>query len=364
MSKPAYRVLMPLCLYALALCTTQASAAPDTGAGTPLVVGTKLAPPFVMKAADGDGYTGISIDLWEAVAHDLGLTYRYEPRSLDGLFSGLEDGSLDISVAALTTTAAREKRVDFAYPFFTTGLAIAVTEGGDSIWAALSGFFSWQFFTAVMTLVALLLVAGTLVWIFEHRRNPQEFGGRPTRGLAEGFWWAAVTMTTVGYGDRAPRTLGGRIIGLIWMIAAMIVASSLTAAIATSLTVNKLQTGIDGVDDLAGARVASVHHSAATEVLSSRGVGHATYPSLGAALDALEQGQADAVVYDAPILRHAILQRNSASIKILNPVFERQDYAFALPTGSRLQEQLDQAILAYLKTPEWTALLTRYLGAR
>ncbi|MGO2102628.1 MAG: ion channel [Psychroflexus halocasei] len=44
-------------------------------------------------------------------------------------------------------------------------------------------------------------------------------------------------MTTVGYGDKSPLSLGGRIVGLIWMFMAVIILSSLTAGIASALTV-------------------------------------------------------------------------------------------------------------------------------
>lgn len=115
------RAALLLCLGWLCLQATMpapAQAAESPPADKTLVVGTKIAPPFVMKAPDGDGYTGISIQLWETLAQQLGLHYRYEQRSLKQLFTGLEDGSLDIAVAALTATARREKRIDFAIRFY------------------------------------------------------------------------------------------------------------------------------------------------------------------------------------------------------------------------------------------------------
>ncbi len=340
----------------------QDAAGPVPGNGQTLIVGTKVAPPFVMKNAQGD-FTGISIALWEAVADDLGLDYRYQETSLDDLFTGLEDGSLDVSVAALSVTAERETRIDFTYPFFTTGLAIAVPLKGNAFWATVKRFFSWQFFTALLALAGVLLAAGAGMWAFERHRNAEEFGGSTAKGLGDGFWWAAVTMTTVGYGDKSPKTLGGRIIGLVWMFTAIIVVSSFTAAIATSLTVGQLGSNIRGVQDLAHVKAASVADSASAAVLTGRGIGFAAYSELEEALEALESEQLDAVIFDAPLLRYRVLTTHGNTLQVLKATFERQDYGFGVPQGSELREPVNRAILRQLDSPAWQQLLTRYLGS-
>ncbi len=55
----------------------------------------------------------------------------------------------------------------------------------------------------------------------------------PTLTLGDSLWWAMVTMTTIGYGDFFPRTLGGRLIALFLMFAGIGTLSFLTAGIAS-----------------------------------------------------------------------------------------------------------------------------------
>jgi ABC-type amino acid transport substrate-binding protein len=338
-----------------------AAAMPANERGARLTVGTKAAPPFVVESEAGE-FSGVSIALWEAVADRLGVEYRYAPSDLDGLFTGLADGRLDLSVAALTVTAPREANIDFSYPFYSTGLGIAVPATGSRLWGTINRFFSWQFFTALAGLTLLLLGVGVAIWAFERRANAEEFGGSTAQGLGSGFWWAAVTMTTVGYGDKSPRTLGGRLVGLVWMFAAIIIISSFTAAIATSLTVDRLASGINGVQDLAGSRVVTVANSAAAESLRERGIAFTTRAELEEGLDELADERVDAVVYDAPLLNYRVLNEYAGTLEVLPSIFDRQDYAFALPQGSELREPINRAILEYLVSDAWRGTLTEYLG--
>lgn len=62
-----------------------------------------------------------------------------------------------------------------------------------------------------MTANALLLVvASSLMYFIEHEIQPEAFGSIP-----ETMWWGIVTLTTVGYGDVAPITPLGRVLGSV-----------------------------------------------------------------------------------------------------------------------------------------------------
>ncbi|MHC4924559.1 MAG: transporter substrate-binding domain-containing protein [Planctomycetota bacterium] len=330
-----------------------------------LVIGTKEAPPFSRKDAGGN-WSGLSIELWRQVAEELKLAYRFEERTLEGLMSGIEEGRLDASVAALTITESRETRLDFTHPFHTSGLAIAVRSRHEgSAWTEiLEAAFSVRFFQALGALLAVLLVAALLVWVFEHRRNPEQFGGGPGRGLGKAFWWSAVTMTTVGYGDLAPKTLGGRVVALVWMFTSVVIVSSFTASIASSLTVNEFRHDIEGPGDLNGRVIGTVVDSTSWEwaVRESDAATVQKLVSVDQALSALAKGDVDAVVYDAPVLHNSIRERFPRRLALVPGIFERQDYGIALPAGSELREPINRAMLRILASPAWRETRRRHLG--
>ncbi|MGB2984304.1 MAG: transporter substrate-binding domain-containing protein [Phycisphaerae bacterium] len=330
--------------------------------GDRLIVGTRHVPPFAIKGPSGE-WSGISIDLWRDIATDLRIEYVFEETNLQGLIDGLQDGRLDAAVAALTVTASREKVVDFTHVFYHSGLGIAVPAKHEPGWAAvLKRVASTQFAGAVAILALVLFIVGFVVWLFERNLNPEQFGGRIGNGLGSAFWWSAVTMTTVGYGDKAPRSFGGRFVALIWMFASILLISSFTAGIASALTVSQLDTGIDGPEDLPGLRVATVPGSTSEAYLARHHVVAVPYETPADALQAVDRGEADVAVYDAPILRYLVNKELRLALRVVPRVFEPQDYAIALRQGSTLREPVNQALLEKTTAADWQDLLYSHLG--
>lgn len=323
-----------------------------------LRVGTKDTVPFAMK--ENGEWVGISTDLWNELAEELGLEYEWIETDLEGLLTGLESGELDASVAALTLTPEREEIVDFSHPYFESGLGIAIRKGPGSWVRMAQKLLSPEFLRTIGILLLTLLIVGGIVWLFERRRNDQ-FGGGPRSGLWSGFWWSAVTMTTVGYGDKAPVTTGGRIVALIWMFVGLVAISSLTAAITSSLTVSQLGSDISGPADLEGVTVGTVESSTSIGYLERRGINYRAYPNARTALERLESEEVEAVVYDMPILVY-MTRTDFEGLTTTGAPFERQSYAIALPEGSEMREELNRRLLDLIRDDEWRAIRTRYLG--
>lgn len=327
-----------------------------------LQVGTKESPPFAMKDNDGN-WSGISIELWSRIAEDLGINYQINEFNLENLMQEIRENSIDIAVGSLSITADREQVMDFTHPFYSSGLAVAV-KGDTSDWLfVMSRIFSAEFLSVLATLALLLLVVGFLVWIFERKQNEAEFGGSNLDGIFSGFWWSAVTMTTVGYGDKSPVTLGGRIIALIWMFAGIIAISGITASITSALTVGQLQSSIQSPADLRKVVVGTVPDSTSANYLESHRVRSQNYDDVTTALDALSKGSIDAVVYDEPILRYWVLNHpTDETLKVLPFTFVRQDYGFALPSKNQLREDINIAMLQIITSEEWKDYLDTQLG--
>ncbi len=335
----------------------------DPLASRHLRIGTLHSPPFIIKNFDGT-WSGLSVDLWRAIATELKFTYEFQEKTIQGLLDGVRDGELDAVAAALTITENRELVMDFTHPFHTTGLAIATLPGQrENVWLAVfRQLFSWQFLQIAGLLTLLLFVVGWVIWLVEHRHETVQEDSHTIRHVSEGFWWAAATMTTVGYGDKTPLTRVGRALGVIWMFTALMLVASFIAAFSSILTVSKLSTTMRGLDDLTRSIVATVPASTSEEYLRRNGISARAYPTIRDAMEAVANRSVDAMVYDAPLLKHLVRSEFAGRVEVLPVTFERQDYGFALPADSELREPINRALLRVIRSPQWSDTLTRYLG--
>ncbi len=327
-----------------------------------LLVGTKIAPPFSMKDKEGQ-WEGMSIELWDLIAKRLGLKYQFEEHTLKTLLDSVAENKLDVGIAAITITAEREARFDFTHSYYTTGLSIAIPKKSSAgWWAVLRGIFSYQMVMIIMALGFVLFLIGTFTWLVERKRNPENFHPNPIKGIASGIWWAAVTMTTVGYGDMTPKTLGGRMIALFWMFASLLLVSSIIAGVASTLTVAKIDHMIATPEDLARGRIASIKHSVSDRYLRDRRIYPSYHDNVYAGLKAITEGKADAMVYDAPLLQYIIKGHFPEQLMMTEARFESQNYGIALPENSPLREQINRAMLEITSSVAWDRIKHKYLG--
>ena len=119
------RVLGIVTLLILTLLPVNALAQDDRAATDKLLVGTIFAPPASMKSADGQ-WEGLSIELWQAVAQELGVEFELrEYDTFEQKLDAIKRGEVDV-ILALAVTKQREVIMDFSQPYLRSGSAIAV----------------------------------------------------------------------------------------------------------------------------------------------------------------------------------------------------------------------------------------------
>lgn len=364
--------LLPFFLVAIALATPalgQGKTPSDPGGAEnfpnrELVVGTKQAPPFAMKGPDGT-WTGISIDLWTQVAQTLGVKFRLvEEPTVQSLVEATTRGDYDLSVAAITVTAERARMVDFSQPFYDTGLGIAVPADSVSVWhEIIRTMTSFGFLQAAGALIGISLLVGALIWLFERRHN-EHFGGTAAKGLGASIWWSAEAMTQASTGHRAPVTIAGRALAIIWMVVSIITIAVFTASVTSALTTRQIRGLVNGVEDLPTVRVGALAGSATTGFLDAERIKHRDFNTVQDGLRALTSGALDAFVYDKPLLAWTVEQQFSGSVRVLDGVFEPQSYAMAMPLNSSYRRTIDVAILQAIHDEKWKQILFRYFGEK
>lgn len=83
----------------------------------------------------------------------------------------------------------------------------------------------------IMVTLILVFLSASGIYFFENEAQPEVFSS-----LFASLWWAIVTLTTVGYGDVFPITVGGKIFTFFILILGIGVVTIPAGLVATALT--------------------------------------------------------------------------------------------------------------------------------
>lgn len=326
----------------------------------PLRVGISGNEPFLIRR--GDVLEGITPDIWRVVAEENGFEADLLPQANTAAnLAALERGELDLAIGPISITPERlsSGAIEFTQPYFfgQVGVLVPLRDGG--LWARLRPFFQVAALSSIGVLLLSLFVVANLIWLAERRRNPEHFPPHHFHGVGNGLWFAIVTLTTVGYGDRAPVTRLGRVIAGVWMIITLLAVSSITAGLASAFTVSLARVPSGGIQSAEGLRnrpVAVVKGTTSEKWGRLSGASLSQQPTLQAAEAKLEAGKVDAVIYDSPALRYYLSQNPQLDLKLAPFSLAQETYGFAMPTDSPLEMPLDVSLLRLLRAGQIEAI--------
>ncbi|HEY2922220.1 MAG TPA: transporter substrate-binding domain-containing protein [Candidatus Binatia bacterium] len=353
---------MKTSILALFLCVF-ASAAQAQPKVENLRVATRQIRPFVFE--ENGRLTGFSVELWQEIAKQINVQSEFLLKpTVKELLASISAGEAALGIAAISITAERELQWDFSQPMFDSGLQILVPAQGSREGvgdALLTGLFSSAVLPIIGAVLLIILIPAHLVWFFE-RRNPT--GMLTNRayfpGIFEACWWAASTLATQA--DQMPRAALARVVAVIWMFASVVFIAYFTAAVTSSLTVQQLRGDINGPEDLPGKRIASVKGSTSVEYLRQHNVDVMEFTNVEEGYQALHNGEADAMVYDAPVLLYYASHQGKGEVQTVGSIFRKENYGIAFPPNSRYRKPVNEALLKLKENGTYEKLYSKWFG--
>lgn len=354
---------LALAILASLMTTTGLSAQDAPPVPQPVKVGLYVSPPFVMEE-DG-GYTGMAVDLWEAVASDLALQSEYEVLpSIRALVQATSAGDLDVAVTNLTITQNRAERIDFTHPWYDAGLRIMINEDrGTGFWDVVAGLRDSGFLRSYAWLAFVIVVASILLTLFD-RKFDKDFPRRWRDGIAESFF----SVMSVATSGRAPRKnlfgWAGRIWQALWLVCGVAVLAYITSTVTSVMTTLSLTNQINSLADLPGKTVGVFTGSVAEDFARGAGLRRRSFDHVDEAVTALLDGRIAAIVGDAPVLEYYAGSHPDMAVAVVGPIFEPDKYGFGLPFDDDLTRQLTIELIGAHERGLVEDLRSKYFGDR
>ncbi|MGH1463914.1 MAG: transporter substrate-binding domain-containing protein [Cognatishimia sp.] len=324
-------------------------------------VGTITRAPFSYEQDASN--QGFSIELWGEIANSLQTEFEFTRfEAFSDMLSAVETGAVDLAIANISITAAREQRMDFSHPIFESGLQVMIPSDASqssSLWAVL---LSQDLLLAILLAFALLFGGGMLMWIFERRAQPY-FDRTAGEAMFPSFWWALNLVVNGGFEERVPRTFFGRIFGVLLVLSSLFIVSVFVARITAAMTIEAINHNVNTVNDLYGKRVGTLHGSTAAAYLDGRDLSYRSFDDLKDMTDAFEALELEAVIFDAPVLAYYAKHKGQGLADLTGPIFLRENYGIALPSGSPLIEPINQKLLEMREDGSYDALHAKWFGS-
>ena len=369
LAKSSSTLLIRMVLVVAAMVPVSASvAAQGEEELTRLNVAVAECPPFVMF--DNGQYSGLAIYLWEQVGREMGLDWAYTEYQLGNLLEVIKSTKQaelpDVGISCTSVTAEREELIDFSHSFHETYTAIAVRE--TTLWSAVTGFFSSpRVLKIILVILGIAALIGAVFYLLEHRINKKLFS--TTTGLGRVLEPVIIGLMFLTNGPirfYRFKTLSARVLSTVLTLSSTFFIAEISAVLASSFTLNAMQTDVRSLDDLRSLHVGALYASTSSAFLSANGIKHQTRPDLDTLVRDLDAGELDAIVSDAAFLQYRINQGKQQgkfkSLTVLPYELEAQNYAFILVEESPLRESINRALLTVRMEAEWRDKQREYLG--
>nr|BAR64798.1 ionotropic receptor [Ostrinia furnacalis] len=374
--------------------------------------------PFIIRDDEAPkGFKGYCIDLIEEIRQIVKFDYEIvlspdgnfgtmdENGNWNGIIKELIDKRADIGLTSLSVMAERENVVDFTVPYYDlVGITIMMKLPRTA--TSLFKFLTVLENDVWLSILAAYFFTSFLMWVFDkwspysYQNNREKYKDDEEKReftLKECLWFCMTSLTPQGGGE-APKNLSGRLLAATWWLFGFIIIASYTANLAAFLTVSRLDTPIESLDDLSKQykiQYAPLNGSAAMtyfermahievkfyeiwkemslndslsdveraklavwdypvsdkyskmwQAMKEAGLPNSIEEALQRVRDSKSSSEGFAWLGDATDVRYHVL--TSCDLQMVGDEFSRKPYAIAVQQGSPLKDQFNNAILQLL----------------
>ncbi|KAL3278038.1 hypothetical protein HHI36_013379 [Cryptolaemus montrouzieri] len=226
--------------------------------------------PFLFKdSSHKKGFNGYCIDMMDKIAEELGFEYEVflasdnmvghmdDRGKWNGMVKDIMDKKADIGLGSISVMAERENVIDFTVPYYDLVGYMILVKSSD-IKPSLFKFLTVLEDEVWLCVLAAYFITSFLLWIFDkyspysYQNNKEKYIDDEEKrifNLKESLWFCMTSLTPQGGGE-APKNLSGRLVAATWWLFGFIIIASYTANLAAFLTVSRLETPIESLDDL------------------------------------------------------------------------------------------------------------------
>ncbi|XP_077296416.1 ionotropic receptor 25a isoform X2 [Arctopsyche grandis] len=227
--------------------------------------------PFMIKDLEKPKhFKGYCIDLIEEIREIVQFDYEItlvpdgkfgdmdEQGNWNGIVKELMEKRADIGLGSMSVMAERENVVDFTVPYYDL-VGITILMKLPRTPTSLFKFLTVLENDVWLSILAAYFFTSFLMWVFDRwspyslQNNREKYKDDEEQReftLKECLWFCMTSLTPQGGGE-APKNLSGRLVAATWWLFGFIIIASYTANLAAFLTVSRLDTPVESLDDLA-----------------------------------------------------------------------------------------------------------------
>jgi len=236
----------------------------------------------------------------------------------------------------------------------------AVTVTGTII----SVFGRSDLWSELLIWIVLAIFISHILWVVETRQKNSDFRDFYPLGLWDGFYWSAVTSSTVGYGDKAPKSACGKCSGIIWMLFSFFFSVTVAATLTSLMVINQTNPPPVQITDFRALTTGVIRYSPAIPMLNGINSNIMQYSTLAEAFSALQNFSVNILLLDQPSM--SILNTTTTCIVLNGPPFGDLTYAFNYAESfndSTIMANIDRSLNLYKYTESFDSLTENYFNS-